>query len=125
MDQIGLEDVYKRQILGSTGSIGTQALDVIEQHADLYEVYCLTANNRYKELAEQARKFRPAAIVIANQAHYESLCQLLNDCPDIKVYAGKAALDEIVSATPIDMVLTCLLYTSFGNKHEISRRGAE
>lgn len=96
-------------ILGSTGSIGTQALDVIEQHADLYEVYCLTANNRYKELAEQAHKFRPAAVVIANEAHYESLCQLLNDCPDIKVYAGKAALDEIVSATPIDMVLTAMV----------------
>lgn len=96
-------------ILGSTGSIGTQALDVIEQHADLYEVYCLTANNRYKELAKQARKFRPAAVVIANEAHYESLCQLLNDCPDIKVYAGKAALDEIVSATPIDMVLTAMV----------------
>ena len=96
-------------ILGSTGSIGTQALDVIEQHADLYEVYCLTANNRYKELAEQARKFRPAAVVIANEAHYESLCQLLNDCPDIKVYAGKAALDEIVSASPIDMVLTAMV----------------
>lgn len=96
-------------ILGSTGSIGTQALDVIEQHADLYEVYCLTANNRFKELAEQARKFRPAAVVIANEAHYEPLCQLLNDCPDIKVYAGKAALDEIVSATPIDMVLTAMV----------------
>lgn len=96
-------------ILGSTGSIGTQALDVIEQHADLYEVYCLTANNRFKELAEQARKFRPAAVVIANEAHYESLCQLLNDCPDIKVYAGKAALDEIVSASPIDMVLTAMV----------------
>lgn len=96
-------------ILGSTGSIGTQALDVIEQHADLYEVYCLTANNRYKELAGQARKFRPAAVVIANEAHYEPLCQLLNDCPDIKVYAGKAALDEIVSASPIDMVLTAMV----------------
>lgn len=96
-------------ILGSTGSIGTQALDVIEQHADLYEVYCLTANNSFKELAEQARKFRPAAVVIANEAHYESLCQLLNDCPDIKVYAGKAALDEIVSASPIDMVLTAMV----------------
>lgn len=96
-------------ILGSTGSIGTQALDVIEQHADLYEVYCLTANNRYKELAEQARKFRPAAVVIANEAHYEPLCQLLNDCPDVKVYAGKAALDEIVSASPIDMVLTAMV----------------
>ena len=60
-------------------------------------------------MAEQARKFRPAAVVIANEAHYESLCQLLNDCPDIKVYAGKAALDEIVSATPIDMVLTAMV----------------
>ena len=60
-------------ILGSTGSIGTQALDVIEQHSDLYEVYCLTANNRVQELAEQARKFHPAAVVIANEARYEEL----------------------------------------------------
>ena len=74
-------------ILGSTGSIGTQALDVIEQHSDRYEVYCLTANNRYEMLAEQARKFRPAAVVIANAAHYESLKLLLADLPDIKVYA--------------------------------------
>ena len=56
-------------ILGSTGSIGTQALDVISQHPDLYEAYCLTANNRVEELAAQARKFRPAAVVIANDAH--------------------------------------------------------
>lgn len=96
-------------ILGSTGSIGTQALDVIEQHADLYEVYCLTANNRYEELAAQARKFKPAAVVIANESLYESLCRLLDDCPEVKVYAGKAALDEIVQAEPIDMVLTALV----------------
>lgn len=96
-------------ILGSTGSIGTQALDVIEQHADLYEVYCLTANNRYEELAEQARKFKPAAVVIANESLYEPLCRLLDDCPEVKVYAGKAALDEIVQAEPIDMVLTALV----------------
>lgn len=96
-------------ILGSTGSIGTQALDVIEQHADLYEAYCLTANNRYEELAEQARKFRPAAVVIANESLYEPLCRLLDDCPEVKVYAGKAALDEIVQAEPIDMVLTALV----------------
>lgn len=96
-------------ILGSTGSIGTQALDVVEQHADLYEAYCLTANNRYKELAQQARKFRPAAVVIANEAYYEPLCKLLDDCPDIKVYAGKAAIDEIVTAQPIDMVLTAMV----------------
>lgn len=96
-------------ILGSTGSIGTQALDVIEQHADLYEAYCLTANNRYEELAAQARKFKPAAVVIANENLYEPLCRLLDDCPEVKVYAGKAALDEIVQAEPIDMVLTALV----------------
>ena len=96
-------------ILGSTGSIGTQALDVIEQHSDRYEVYCLTANNRYEMLAEQARKFRPAAVVIANKAHYEALKLLLADLPDIKVYAGARALDEIVEAQPIDMVLTAMV----------------
>lgn len=96
-------------ILGSTGSIGTQALDVIEQHSDRYEVYCLTANNRYEMLAEQARKFRPAAVVIVNKAHYEALKLLLADLPDIKVYAGAKALDEIVEAQPIDMVLTAMV----------------
>ena len=96
-------------ILGSTGSIGPQALDVIEQHSDRYEVYCLTANNRYEMLAEQARKFRPAAVVIANKAHYEALKLLLADLPDIKVYAGAKALDEIVEAQPIDMVLTAMV----------------
>ena len=96
-------------ILGSTGSIGTQALDVIEQHSDLYEVYCLTANNRVKELAEQARKFHPAAVVIANEAHYEELQDLLRDEPDIKVYAGAQALCDIVEADPIDMVLASMV----------------
>ena len=88
-------------ILGSTGSIGTQALDVIEQHSDLYEVYALTANNRVEELARQARKFNPAAVVIANEAHYATLCKLLTDRPDIKVYAGKEALKQIVELSLI------------------------
>ncbi len=96
-------------ILGSTGSIGTQALQVIEEHPDLYEVYCLTANNRVQLLAEQARKFHPAAVVIANEAHYDQLSDLLADLPDIKVYAGAKALDEIVEAGPIDMVLTAMV----------------
>ena len=96
-------------ILGSTGSIGTQALQVIEEHSDLYEVYALTANNRVEELAEQARRFRPAAVVIANEQHYERLRQLLADVPDVKVYAGSRALDEIVEADPIDMVLTAMV----------------
>lgn len=96
-------------ILGSTGSIGTQALDVIEQHSDLYEVYCLTANNRVQELAEQARKFHPAAVVIANEARYEKLKDMLSDEPDIKVYAGAQALCDIVQAEPIDMVLASMV----------------
>lgn len=96
-------------ILGSTGSIGTQALDVIEQHPDRYEAYCLTANNRVDELAAQARKFNPAAVVIANEAHYDRLKQLLADMPDIKVYAGADSLCQIVEAGPIDMVLTAMV----------------
>ena len=96
-------------ILGSTGSIGTQALQVIEEHSDLYEVYALTANNRVEQLAEQARKFRPAAVVIANEQHYEHLKQMLDDVPEVKVYAGARALDEIVEAGPIDMVLTAMV----------------
>ena len=96
-------------ILGSTGSIGTQALQVIAEHPDRYEAYCLTANNRVELLAEQARRFKPAAVVIANEAHYDRLCSLLADLPDIKVYAGKKAIDEIVEAGPIDMVLTAMV----------------
>ena len=101
----------KRQIaiLGSTGSIGTQALQVIEEHADLYEVYCLTANNKVELLAEQAHKFKPAAVVIANEQRYDELKALMEDLPDVKVYAGAQALDEIIEADPIDMVLTAMV----------------
>lgn len=96
-------------ILGSTGSIGTQALDVISQHRDRYEVYALTANNRVELLAQQAHEFNPAAVVIANEARYDELCSLLSDRPDIKVYAGAKALCDIVEAGPIDMVLTAMV----------------
>lgn len=96
-------------ILGSTGSIGTQALQVIEEHSDLYEVYALTANNRVEQLAEQAHRFHPAAVVIANDAHYDRLRQLLDDMPDVKVFAGARALDEIVASDLIDMVLTAMV----------------
>lgn len=96
-------------ILGSTGSIGTQALDVIAQHPDSYEVYCLTANNSVEKLAAQARQFNPAAVVIANEDHYEDLKSALADRPDIKVYAGKKALEEIVEAGPIDTVLAAMV----------------
>lgn len=96
-------------ILGSTGSIGTQALQVIQEHADLYEVYCLTANNRIELLAQQAHQFKPAAIVVANEQHYEALKDLMADLPDVKVYAGAKAIDEIVEAQPIDIVLTAMV----------------
>ncbi len=96
-------------ILGSTGSIGTQALDVIAQHPDRYEVYCLTANNRVEQLVEQAHRYKPAAVVIANEDHYGTLKELLSGEPDIKVYAGAQALDDIVEAGPIDMVLTAMV----------------
>lgn len=95
-------------ILGSTGSIGTQALDVIRQHPDLYEAYALTANDSVEKLAEQAREFNPAAVVIANESRYEELKAKLADT-DVKVYAGHKALCEIVEAGPVDMVLAALV----------------
>lgn len=95
-------------ILGSTGSIGTQALQVIEEHPDLYEAYVLTANNRVEELIAQARKFQPEAVVIANEEKYLQLKEALADLP-IKVYAGEEALCQIVTERPIDMVLTAMV----------------
>ena len=95
-------------ILGSTGSIGTQALDVIREHGDRYEAYALTANSRWELLARQAREFHPAAVVIANDAYYEPLKEALADT-DVKVYAGQQALNEIVEAEPIHMVLTAMV----------------
>ena len=105
------ETIRKKQIciLGSTGSIGTHAVKVVEQHSDRYEVYALTANNRVELLAKQAHRFRPAAVVIANEQRYDELQRLMSDLPDVKVYAGKQALDEIVEAGPIDMVLTAMV----------------
>jgi len=95
-------------ILGSTGSIGTQALQVIAEHSDLYEVSALTANNQVELLIEQARKFMPEVVVIANEAKYIQLKEALNDLP-IKVYAGDDALAQVVEAAPIDIVLTAMV----------------
>lgn len=96
-------------ILGSTGSIGTQALDVIAQHPDRYEAYCLTANNSVERLAEQARRFSPACVVIANEARYGELKALLADRPDIQIYAGSEALGQVVEAGPVDVVLASMV----------------
>ena len=98
----------KIAILGSTGSIGTQALDVIGKHPDLFEAYVLTANNNYELLIEQAREFQPEIVVIANEAHYDTICRGLSDLP-IKVYAGAAALCDVVEDSNIDIVLAAMV----------------
>lgn len=95
-------------ILGSTGSIGTQALQVIAEHPDLYEAYALTAHSHVELLAEQARRFMPEAVVIANPDKYGELKEALADLP-VKVYAGEDALCQIVEASPIDIVLTAMV----------------
>ena len=98
----------KIAILGSTGSIGTQALQVIEEHPDLYEAYVLTAHNKVGLLAEQARRFQPEAVVIANEEKYGALRDALADLP-VKVYAGTDALCQIVQEKPVDVVLTAMV----------------
>ena len=95
-------------ILGSTGSIGTQALEVIEEHPDLYEAYALTANNQAELLIEQARKFHPDTVVIANKGKYPQVKEALSDLP-IKVYAGEEAIAQIAEAGPIDIVLAAMV----------------
>ena len=100
----------KRQlaILGSTGSIGTQALEVVREHSDLFEVYALTANNNVDLLINQAREFMPDVVVIANEQKYPELKEALEDLP-IKVWAGADAIAQMVQADPIDMVLTAMV----------------
>ena len=98
----------KRQlaILGSTGSIGTQALEVVSEHSDLFEVYALTANNQVDLLINQARKYMPEVVVIANERKYPELKEALEDLP-IKVWAD--AIAQVVQSEPIDMVLTAMV----------------
>ena len=95
-------------ILGSTGSIGTQALDVIAQHPDRFEVEVLTANNNYKMLEKQARLFTPDTVVIGDETHYLKLKENLSDLP-IKVFAGNESVSQVVQMDNIDMVLTAMV----------------
>ncbi len=95
-------------ILGSTGSIGTQTLQVIEQHADLFEAYVLTANTQADLLIAQARKFQPACVVISDESRYEYVSEALANEP-IQVYAGAEALCQVVQMEPVDIVLTALV----------------
>ncbi len=96
-------------ILGSTGSIGTQTLEVVAQNSDKFEVEVLSAHSNAALLAEQARIFSPNAIVIADETQLAKLKNLLADCPNIKIYGGTDALVQIVQSDTIDMVLTALV----------------
>ena len=95
-------------ILGSTGSIGTQTLQVVEEHPDKFEVYAITANTRVDELIQQARKFMPEAVVIADESKYKQLKEALADLP-IKVYGGYESICQIVESKPIDIVVTAMV----------------
>lgn len=95
-------------ILGSTGSIGRQALDVVRQHKDLFEVELLTANNSSALLIEQAMEFRPGSVVICNEAKYQEVADALQP-NDIKVFTGMDSICSLVEAEDIDIVLTALV----------------
>ncbi len=95
-------------ILGSTGSIGTQTLEVISQHPDQFEVEVLTANNSIDLLIEQAKHYQPNVVVISNSCHYDQLKDALKDEP-IKVYAGREALQQVVEMSSIDIVVTAMV----------------
>ncbi|MBQ5896210.1 MAG: 1-deoxy-D-xylulose-5-phosphate reductoisomerase [Bacteroidaceae bacterium] len=105
-----MSDIKKRTIaiLGSTGSIGTQTLQVVEEHPDKFEVYAITANTRVDDLIQQARKFLPEAVVIADESKYAQLKEALDDLP-IKVYCGYEAICQIVESKPIDIVVTAMV----------------
>ncbi|MDR2691172.1 MAG: 1-deoxy-D-xylulose-5-phosphate reductoisomerase, partial [Dysgonamonadaceae bacterium] len=95
-------------ILGSTGSIGTQALDVIREHRDLFDVYVLTANNNVELLIRQAREFQPEMVVIANESKYAQLKDALSDLP-VKVWAGEESIAQAVQFEPVQIVLTAMV----------------
>ena len=95
-------------ILGSTGSIGTQALEVVSEFPDLFGVYALTANSRVDLLIEQAHRYMPEVVVIADEIRYPELKEALEDIP-VKVWAGAEAITQVVQMEPIDMVLTAMV----------------
>lgn len=105
-----MEQLQKKQIaiLGSTGSIGTQALEVIAANDATFEVYALTANNNAELLIEQARKFKPEMVAIANESLYNTVKEALADM-DIKVFAGNESIAQVAEMQPIDLVLTAMV----------------
>lgn len=95
-------------ILGSTGSIGTQTLDVIDRHSELFEVYALTAHSNIDLLVEQARIYRPEVVAIADERHYKTLREALDGLP-VKVFAGADSICQIAAMSPIDTVVTAMV----------------
>jgi len=95
-------------ILGSTGSIGTQTLEVISKNPEHFEVEVLTANNNVELLVEQTKMFHPNVVVISNSCHYDQLKEALKDEP-VKVYAGREALQQVVQMSTIDIVVTAMV----------------
>ena len=96
-------------LLGATGSIGTQALEVVRQQPGRFRVAVLSAQRQWELLAQQAREFRPAAVVIGDESFYPSLKAALADQPETQVLAGATALAEVVTRPEIDIVLTALM----------------
>ena len=95
-------------ILGSTGSIGTQTLDVVRQHPDAFSVYALSAHRSIDLLIKQALEFNPAVVCIADETYYRPLCEALSDLP-IRVLAGEKALAEMVTMPAIDVVVAAMV----------------
>lgn len=95
-------------ILGSTGSIGTQTLDVIDRHSELFEVYALTAHSNIDLLVKQAKKYRPEVVAIADERHYKTLREALDGLP-VKVFAGADSICQIAAMSPIDTVVTAMV----------------
>lgn len=95
-------------ILGSTGSIGTQALEVVSEYPDSFEVYALTAHRNVELLIEQAKKYMPDTVIIADESYYPRLKEALKDL-HIKTFAGAKAIEDVVQASPVDLVLTAMV----------------
>lgn len=103
-----IENKKQIAVLGSTGSIGTQALEVIADNSNLFEVYAITANNQVDLLIEQAHRYRPEVVVIANEVHYSKLKDALADLP-VKIFAGAEAIAQVAAMEPVDIVLTAMV----------------
>ena len=99
----------KIAILGSTGSIGTQALDVIASNPTLFELFAITGHSNVELLAKQARVYRPNMVIITDESKYTILQEMLADIDDVKVFAGMQSVCDMVAMSSVDMVLTSMV----------------